>query len=259
MFTKSEMQVELREFMVGFTKSLSRMYGSHTEGALLGMPGVSKIDTELAAAAIEKTPLWYAVCDMYDYGVCGRWTHLHDEFKHDIAHPEYLDAEMFLRGLSSLALYLDEDAVNIPKLAVQTVQTAIARHILDGGQRWTDYEDTAWDHLTFAELALLADMDERSVRNAANPKIPGALVTTAVGKRSVIAVEEARRWLSGRKGFVPSSTSEVDAARSSEEVAMTLPAQVVEQLTARASASKLTPSEYLEKILREISTDSPAS
>ena len=55
--------------------------------------------------------------------------------------------------------------------------------------------------LSVAEVAALADMDERSVRNAMNPKLPDPLVTEAFGKRSFIAASEARRWLAGRKGY----------------------------------------------------------
>lgn len=72
------------------------------------------------------------------------------------------------------------------------------------------------NHLTIAETALLANMDERSVRNAANPKLPDPLKTQQFGKRSLIDLKEARQWLAGRKGFIPTKACEETAQRPPE-------------------------------------------
>ena len=65
------------------------------------------------------------------------------------------------------------------------------------------YPDTHRRHLTLVELALLAGMGNiRSVRNAQfNKTDPLAFIKE--GAQVLITVEEARRWLKGRKGFVP--------------------------------------------------------
>jgi hypothetical protein len=102
---------------------------------------------------------------------------------------------------------------------MRAVQTAVARMVLDGGERYTDFAVSEhglgngdWGYLTLSEVALLANMDERSVRNAANPKLPDPLKTEAMGKRSLVKPEEARRWLAGRKGFIPTSKGATDDA-----------------------------------------------
>lgn len=58
-------------------------------------------------------------------------------------------------------------------------------------------------HLTLVELTLLAGMGNiRSVRNAQFSKTD-SLAFIKEGVQVLITVEDARRWLKGRKGFVP--------------------------------------------------------
>lgn len=65
------------------------------------------------------------------------------------------------------------------------------------------YPDTHRRHLTLVELALLAGMSNiRSVRNAQFSK-SDPLSFIKEGAQVLITVEEARRWLQGRNGFVP--------------------------------------------------------
>ncbi len=65
------------------------------------------------------------------------------------------------------------------------------------------YPDTHKRHLTLVELALLAGMSNiRSVRNAQFSKTD-PLSFIKDGAQVLITVEEARRWLQRRNGFVP--------------------------------------------------------
>ncbi len=65
------------------------------------------------------------------------------------------------------------------------------------------YPDTHIKHLTLVELALLAGMSNiRSVRNAQFSKTD-PLSFMKDGAQVLITVDEARRWLQGRNGFVP--------------------------------------------------------
>lgn len=52
------------------------------------------------------------------------------------------------------------------------------------------------------EIALLADMNEKSVRNATQAGKPDRLVTTRSGKHSVVLPEAAYTWLKNRRKFV---------------------------------------------------------
>lgn len=67
----------------------------------------------------------------------------------------------------------------------------------------TYYPETHRTHLTLVELTLLAGMGNiRSVRNAQFSKTD-PLAFIKEGNKVLITVEEARRWLQGRNGFVP--------------------------------------------------------
>lgn len=248
-FTKDELKQELRGFMVGLARSAERVFGAGCGGALLGLPGRGAWDVEPAEAQLDNAWLWQAVLTMYDYGIEGR---PHPSFGAggDVGN-HYGEAELFLLGLDSLALFLEEDEVHMPTLAQRTVRTAMARHLLDGGERYiTRDEDEMAGYLSFAEVALLADMDERSVRNAANPKLPDALVTKTFGRRSMIAIEDARRWLSSRKGFVPTQGTPAEAPDTAPELSsLTVPHEIVARVSESARSANLSTAEFLAQLL----------
>lgn len=183
---------------------------------------------------------------MYDYGISGLLPKGMD--KKLFLNP---DTELFLQGIQSLKLYFSEDDVPMPMLSLRAVQTALARYVLEGGCRYTDdvSTDGIGDYLTLMEIALLADMDERSVRNAANPKLPGALKTETIGKRSVVSIEEAERWLAGRKGFVPTQKPESQEQVKTTEIL--LPASTAELLQTNAQKAGLSVAEFIEQRLSQ--------
>lgn len=59
---------------------------------------------------------------------------------------------------------------------------------------------------TLVEIALLANMTERSVRNSARSSEPPSrrLIVKRDGHYLYVEREEATRWLAGRRGFIPS-------------------------------------------------------
>ncbi|MOA23128.1 hypothetical protein D3C78_1437300 [compost metagenome] len=58
-------------------------------------------------------------------------------------------------------------------------------------------------YLTLFEVAVLAQMIEKSVRNATQPTAPDRLLTRKEGSRTVVDCHEALRWLKGRRNFKP--------------------------------------------------------
>jgi hypothetical protein len=102
-------------------------------------------------------------------------------------------------------------------------------------------------HLTLAEVALLANMDERSVRNAANPKLTNPLKTEQVGQRSLVRPDEARRWLAGRKGYVPTQAYDGPRIPSFDLTLPELPKEFLEQVQREAEETGIS----AQKILAE--------
>lgn len=65
--------------------------------------------------------------------------------------------------------------------------------------------NTACGYLTLLEIAFLAQMNEKSVRNATQPTAPDRLYTRKEGVRTVVDSQEALRWLKGRRNFKPTT------------------------------------------------------
>lgn len=200
-FTKTDMQGELSKFLSLFGAQVAGLYAADSP-------------TWAAKGAVEASPVWTTVNEMYDYGVDGIPTPVGPDSAGSVV-GRHIEVERFLHALNTLPmkLYLDGQGNTPPRLAILAAQCAAARLVLDGADRHTDYATDEFGlgsgdfgYLTLAEVALLAEMDERSVRNAANPKLPNPLMTEQVGRRSLVRPEEARRWLANRKGFVPTKT-----------------------------------------------------
>jgi hypothetical protein len=139
-----------------------------------------------------------------------------------------------------MEFYLKKNKNKLPRLALRAVQTAVARIVLEGGWRENDHGGRQYgmlkgdmNHLTLADVALLANMDERSVRNAANPKLPDPLKTELNDSRTMVPPQEARRWLAGRKGFIP--TQSYTGPRKPEfNIALSIPAEQIQKILEEA-------------------------
>lgn len=222
MFDKSSMLAELREFMLDFTLEVGFCFGDKAAAACLPPEialGESMLDSP--PDVFKDYPFWRTMDAMYDYAV------------HGIA----VEPGPFELNLT-LLLTVDRPWERLPPLVLNTVLLAEQRNVLDGHSRQLTAKDPApAGYFTIGELSLLAAMDERSVRNAANPKLgAAALITEQIGKRSLVAVPEARRWLAGRKGF--KSTSISSRAKEPDETFSTLllPTQTISRLEAIAKA-----------------------
>lgn len=64
-------------------------------------------------------------------------------------------------------------------------------------------QDQDRGYLYLFEVAVLAQMVEKSVRNATQPNAPDRLFTRKEGTRTVVDSTEALRWLRGRRNFKP--------------------------------------------------------
>ena len=111
-----------------------------------------------------------------------------------------------------------------------------------------DGDEEMSDFLTFAEVALLADMDEKSVRNAAYAGDASRLVTAKSGKNVRVSLEEARKWLLGRKGFVPTSTTPAQPP-SELPIQVAVKPATYERLVAAAAAAEVSVEEFLDRSL----------
>lgn len=109
---------------------------------------------------------------------------------------------------SMIDLYRSEPIEGICALIVDTAEA-----------RWgLDFEKIG--SFSIRRIARLANMDERSVRNAANPKLADPLITYRDTDGSTkVAYEDAVRWLEGRRSYKKTTfideTSERDLIKDS--------------------------------------------
>jgi hypothetical protein len=108
----------------------------------------------------------------------------------DFAWIFHSDASYFDLCLDVAGLDVQTDAGYLQDM----IERVRARRSLDEG-----------DSLSISELALLADMSERSVKNALTAEGSGRL---NADKNGSVENTEARRWLEGRRGFVPTQKKE---------------------------------------------------
>ena len=228
-FTKADMQAQLSQFLKSFSDQLAPM---------IGIKGIenSPIDD------VQTSPIYMTVSEMYDYGVMGQPV-LGITTKGSVVSNRHGIVERFLYALDTLPMkrFLDEYDNAPPSLAILSARCATARLVLDGSDRHTDTSVDEfgpgygeYGFLTLAEMALLAKIDERSVRNAANPKLPNFLKTEAVGRRSLVRPEEARRWLEYRKGFTPTLPVQNIEERRIPEFNLDLDEDVVQRIKLEA-------------------------
>jgi len=99
-------------------------------------------------------------------------------------------------------------------MCMQVVRLANARAVLEGGSRLliTSSMEETYDDLTIRDVALLAGMEEASVRNAANPKLANPLLTKKIDGNTYIEPATAKAWLKSRGRYV-SIQVQPDAAR----------------------------------------------
>jgi len=224
-FSKEDLQREVRNLILLQARSLSWAYDVEASHRLLNWPIPLNVaysplrDIELSdfdeVARLEGQSSDLSRFDqikvfdqLYDYGVMGL---LRDDMEPLAPCTQPGFAAAWLEGVLGSSLIHESHAGHQfdHRFARATVALAQARAILDGlateGRFYRSAGDPPGnDMLTFAEVALLGDMDERSVRNAASKKDSG-LVATSVdeGRKSFIKADAARSWLKDRKGFVP--------------------------------------------------------
>lgn len=194
-----EMRAELRQVLWSFAGSLGRVYGNRRSDALLLPPGFSSKDfenLEIDSFDLDSIPITGHMEVLYEYAINGikTITDLTDDYE---------DARDFFRGLDGFDLLwenVESEGASIKK-CTQVVEMANARLVLDeGGMASMPDGGALMNHLSLSQVAILAGLDERTVRNATTPKAKDRLATVNVGGRTYVDNDVAIEWLK-RRGF----------------------------------------------------------
>ena len=161
-------------------------------------------DPPIAYEDICKTPLVQAMEEFY------RFAYLGIQIEEDIP-GKYIRTEMIIKGWEMLPEW-GTFSDGLLTRCRDMIDLARARDILEQTNVFIDYQiggdnqnekDRIKDALTIRQMALLAGMEEMSVRAAANPNRANPLITfKGEGGRTLVSIEEAKRWLISKKRYV---------------------------------------------------------
>ncbi|MBI5270758.1 MAG: hypothetical protein HY856_13885 [Burkholderiales bacterium] len=219
-FSKQQLFEELAWFMPALERSFVRLYGPQCWNGSSTVPGRS-------LRALQTTPLWSSLSELYDYGVHGVLP-----TTDELGDGSLFDAEIFLDGIDGLLPFLREDDGDIPRLAKATCELARLRHELDGSN--PDQQIPA------GKVALLARLTEDSVCDGLGIP-PGA----------TISVRRAREVLPQMFGFVPTGSSASPTFAFIQCVPIELPIDVIRAINERAGLTGMAPFEVLRSAFAE--------
>lgn len=191
-FPEKKMMEELEQLIRGIAENVENTIGEEAAKAILkqpsgnaGDPFGSEVDLG-RKLDMDQYPITCTFRLAYDYVINARWpgSPKYQYFCKDISEP-----------LEDLSMFMD-------LWGHLTPETSLCRYICDAAfARWyVDVPEEAND-LDFKGLALLAKVDERTVRNATNEKAQNPLRTIRRGGRTFVTPEDALAWLKTRPGF----------------------------------------------------------
>lgn len=175
-------------------------------------PDTNPKDIEFEYSEIASTEFAMSIEQMYQYAYFG----IQDESK------ESMDDESIHTWISAVLSDLANSrvadvweaygvtTVDAAKRCLEVAELANARRVLEGasdnffyfGGTGKDDDSTGFEALTIRQMALLAGMEEMSIRAAANPKRANPLPTYSDEGRTRIAVDVAKSWLESKGRYV---------------------------------------------------------
>lgn len=235
MILMEQLKSELSDLLRKLPEAIDLIYGS------------DKLVSE-TVEGLDKTGtlLWQEVMKLHDYAVLGELS--------ETEHPGLWRFAEFLVGLPAVGSVLDFVGCEIPHTVIKVVRIGSARKVLDGETRLIPAEPgVGSDMLTLNEIAFLAGMDVRSVRNivkvGSGPQTDDeTLVAVHEGKRTLVPVAHARKWLGRRKDFRETRPSETSTAPGPVQ----LGAATLAALAAAARQAHLSPDEWVNRQIGKV-------
>lgn len=196
--TLQALEDELASFYAGLAVLLEECFKPDAGKKMLGIADDEQFENLIEKVNIRSTRIGKMLPVWFRYGYQGVLSAGFDLHQFEAAEGPYERLTDMLGLLRTDDAYfewclmgadVDLETVRRGSLVDLTRRVDARRH-LDGGKK-----------LNLSELALLADMNERSVRNAVGAEGESRLVVGADGQ---VTNEEAVRWLRGRRGFIAS-------------------------------------------------------
>jgi hypothetical protein len=208
-YSKLDMQKELRTILWATADCLGRIYPMDASWHLLGLaPGAYRNgcihDLEPEQIDMSKFSITKVMDKLYDYAFEAKWD-INENWIDLVT-----DSAEFLEGLQNFKLLNETEIRYSLDKCLHTLWSSTARWCLDDDNAGAAEMLTSVDgglmiggFLTLRQITLLAQMDEKSVRNATNPKVKGHLKTFSRNGRTFVYKADAKEWLAQRRSFKP--------------------------------------------------------
>jgi hypothetical protein len=214
------------QYTIGEEAALAILKQSHyeSEGSVQTFHTRAELD-------MDQYPITHTFRLAYDYVMNARWPSgpMYGYFCEQISEPlEDLATFMELSGQSK-------------------IEDSYCRYIHDAAfARWYVDEPEEENYLDFKGVALLARVDERTVRNAALDSAKNHLITIKQGGRTYITPKDALEWLKTRPGFKQTEFYEVRRDEKQDQICSI--SDLGHFIATSRNELQLTQSQLLEKL-----------
>lgn len=222
-FTLDQLREDILDIYMLQLRAMCLLSSEQGVWALAGKRGISDgslwdgrltaDDYGLTYADVAGSNFAKALEQQFSFGFTGLDTHLCEPME-----PETMHAWVaaYLSDLRSSA-FADEwgtygGSINVSR-CLHTCELANARVVLEGGENFFPYISDKDDErnkadgaLTVRQLALLAGMEEMTIRTAISRKGPNQLKAFKDDRRTLISLEEAKAWLRLKDRYLPVSS-----------------------------------------------------
>lgn len=240
-FPISQLQEDLAEVFFHHLQNIGRLVGAEEAWALISREPLDALPFQFlnpeetaknfgfTFSMIEHTSFAQSMINLYNYAYTGLLDRAQQRPEGESDYVWYTtlccDVADGATGIERMD-YGSDVSIHADR-CVLVAETANARNMLEGEEPFYYFHGAKnkessidFDGLTIRQLALLAGMEEGSVRAATNPKRAKPLVTFKSGNRTLISFETAKEWLSDKGRYIPvtyfRSSSEIDW--SAEEI-----------------------------------------
>lgn len=226
-FTIEEFQRDVLTLYVQQVRAMAWMIGGTSDKLPLlmqtfgkGLPDATDIyfpeyrveELELSWADIADTDFAQGLLNMYQYAYFGIYDASLDPMEYETVYTWLYALLVDLKGSAFLEEWdaYGAEGKDSAKHCLEVAELANARRMLETGKGFsylisgTSKDEGYLDdgQLTVRQMALLAGMEEMSIRAAANPKRANPLPTFSEDGRTRIAVDAAKAWLQSKGRYV---------------------------------------------------------
>jgi hypothetical protein len=219
-FTIEEFRSNILTLFFTQLRTIAQMTDAEKAWRIVGKSGIKEHSFFNPEKTAEEVGISYA--DISDTGFAGRLESMYQYAYYGIL-DESMESMSYESTYTWIAAIVDDsrgrvaeewDSYGAPGMSAaasncyRVAETANARRILEGEEHFyyfqgRDGDSTESDSLNVRQMALLAGMEEMSIRAAANRNRTNRLPTSSPEGRTRIAVDDAKTWLQAKGRYVP--------------------------------------------------------